>query len=458
MAAERLIFGLGGPRASDRVEPGPAQADEDPPLVLDLSVDSAGGAKALRLLYDGAPGEEAAFGSLLSGRAPVIAVVDGTGQVLAHGRPSVETAESLTEAFESVLGRAATVIDMALAKRAPAAAPVAQGAAGACDWAAAARYAARTSAMTAVRYLYRLCTYSPHWRIGWRYVEGPGVLERGDFCGAPFRRIPDPGLRFYADPFPVSWRGQTSVFFEDFDHKTQKGVISAIPFDASGPTGGARIVLETPWHLSYPFMMEHKGELWMIPESSNDKTVRLYRSTRFPDGWTEEAVLLQNVEAGDATVTSFGGRLWMFAATRDGAGAPSDTLSIYVADEITGPWRPHAGNPILVDAALARPAGAMLARNGRLLRPIQDCTSGYGRAITIAEVTSLTEESFEQKVLSVLSPGPQWPGRRLHTLNRWGALECIDGSATSPRLLRPFAARRGKDMPGAASAASAASN
>ena len=35
---------------------------------------------------------------------------------------------------------------------------------------------------------------------------------------------------------------------------------------------------------------------------------------------------------------------------------------------------------------------------------------------------------------SVLRPGPEWPGRRLHTLNRAGRLECIDGSATARRF------------------------
>jgi hypothetical protein len=35
---------------------------------------------------------------------------------------------------------------------------------------------------------------------------------------------------------------------------------------------------------------------------------------------------------------------------------------------------------------------------------------------------------------AVLRPGPLWPGRRLHTLNRAGRLECIDGSASARRF------------------------
>jgi len=46
----------------------------------------------------------------------------------------------------------------------------------------------------------------------------------------------------------------------------------------------------------------------------------------------------------------------------------------------------------------------------------------------------LDDEGFAQQVETLLRPGPLWPGRRLHTLNRAGVLECIDGSATARRF------------------------
>jgi hypothetical protein len=52
----------------------------------------------------------------------------------------------------------------------------------------------------------------------------------------------------------------------------------------------------------------------------------------------------------------------------------------------------------------------------------------------IAEITRLDNEGFTQRVEAILRPGPRWPGRRLHTLNRAGRLECIDGSATAWRF------------------------
>ena len=72
-------------------------------------------------------------------------------------------------------------------------------------------------------------------------------------------------------------------------------------------------------------------------------------------------------------------------------------------------------------------------RGGKLWRPVQDCTGGYGTGIGLAEVLRLDREGYEQKVHGVLRAGADWPGRRFHTLNRAGRLECIDGAAHSPR-------------------------
>jgi hypothetical protein len=123
----------------------------------------------------------------------------------------------------------------------------------------------------------------------------------------------------------------------------------------------------------------------------------------------------------------------MFAATRDGAGSWSDTLSIYSASEILGPWKAHCANPVLIDQATARPAGAFVKRGGALWRPVQDGSAGYGTGIGLVEVLRLDHSGYEQRLHTLLRADPSWPGRRFHTLNRAGRLECIDGGAHSPR-------------------------
>jgi hypothetical protein len=172
----------------------------------------------------------------------------------------------------------------------------------------------------------------------------------------------------------------------------------------------------------------------MVPESGTARTIDLYRATDFPGRWIKEATLVSDVTASDATLLEINGAWWMLATVQDGGGAYSDALHIWSASTLLGPWLPHKRNPVMIDIASARPAGRIISRHGKLIRPVQDCRQGYGSALGLAEITRLDAERYEQRVDTILRPGPLWPGKRLHTLNRAGSLECIDGSARARRF------------------------
>ena len=439
-ALERLVYGL---PTDDTANAAPADlsrfgaASEAPDLVLDLTAgmpharaDEA--ARTWRITFDGVADETGALAALVHGRTPVVAISDAaTGAVVVSGHPGTETAGIMTLGYRDVLARTTMLVLAAL-----------DGAAArldtnvdahALDTSAVAQFAAKSLARAAVRRLYLLCYNAPHWRVGWRFVEGADVIDLRAHPKGGWRDLPDDRRRFYADPFPIEQDGRLFVFVEDFAHKLGYGVISTVAFDATGPVGIPRPVLDIGSHLSYPFVFEHRGTVWMVPESIATGTVDLYRAAPFPDRWVKEATLLSGIEASDSTLLEQDGRWWMLATVRAG-GAFSDALHIWSAPDLLGPWQAHRGNPVLVDIATARPGGRMVRRNGRLIRPFQDCTDGYGAALGLAEVTRLDDGGFAQRVETVLRPGPEWPGRRLHTLNRAGALECIDGSATARRF------------------------
>ena len=358
--------------------------------------------------------------------------------MVARGTASLEAAAGVSGAMEAVYSRVAVLLARALGGPADATFPAAGAIAGEADLViarpAVAIYGAKTVARAAAYEAYRLCCYAPHWRIGYRLAgTGDDVWARRSLGGAPWRVLKDPGDRFFADPFPVRWQGRDYLFFEDFGHRAGKGVISVVEFAEDGSPGPVRPALEAPFHLSYPFMIERDGELFMIPEASGSGEVAIYRAAAFPDRWEKLAILVAGVEAADATVVEHDGRWWMFAVTREGIGGYSDTLEIWHAEDLFGPWRPIRGNPVMVDDRAARPAGAMMRLGGELYRPVQDCRARYGAALGLARVTRLTVDSFDQQVETVLEPGPAWPGRRIHTLNTNGWLEAIDGSAIMPR-------------------------
>jgi hypothetical protein len=436
LALERLVYGIpaGVTDAATRSQLA-GYAPHDADLVLDFTgAAPRAGRPAWRIMFDGAADEAAALAALIEQRTPVVEVVDAaTGAVIAAGHPGTESGGVLTLALADVLARTTTLILAALdgagartAGEVPRAAAV--------STAAVARFGMKSLARAAVRRLYHLCYITPHWRVGWRFVDGADVIDLRAHPPGGWRELPDDRRRFYADPFPIVHAGRTFLFVEDFSHALGYGVISAVEFGDDGPLDTPRPVLDTGTHLSYPFVFEHDGAVYMVPESGASGTIELYRAAAFPERWEKHATLVPDIVASDATLFQRDGRWWMLATVRDEGGAFSDALHVWSAPALTGPWQPHARNPVLVDIASARPAGRMVERGGALIRPIQDCRDGYGAALGLARVTRLDDEGFAQEVETILRAGPLWPGRRLHTLNRAGRLECIDGSAAARRF------------------------
>lgn len=399
----------------------------------------------LRPRFNGAAGENAALSAILAGDLPVIEIVDERdGAVLDRGHPSAEIAAGLSGSLDTVMARTLSML-AAVLSGAPRIVPQLASAASGRASREPTRYVARGLAASIAKEIYRLCCYAPHWHVGWRYSDNADIWRIGDLSGPAWNVLGDPGNRFYADPFPVKWQGRTFVFFEDLDHRTGKGIISAIEFDGRGPIGSVMPVLEEPWHLSYPFLIEDNGELWMIPESTAHRDVPLYKCIRFPDKWERHATLLSGLELADVTITRHNGLHYMFGAWRDGTGGYSDTLAIYHADQLLGPWQPHASNPVMMDRATARPAGNFVTIDGRLWRPVQDCSNGYGAALGLAELLELSPTTYRQVVRHILKPGPLWTGRKLHTLNRCGQLEVIDGSRVQPKTTAFLGGSRSAD-------------
>lgn len=416
-----------------------------PAIVVDLrdrpAEDWPAETLVLRPRYNGAHGETALAAALFLSGTPRIEIAahqgDGDPRAAAAGVASLEAAEGVGGAMEAVWSRVIPLILKARDEFADAS-PVADAAASdlpAISQVDIATYGAKSVARAAARAAYRLCCHAPHWRVGWRRVaQGGDVWSRGDLGGTAWNVLADPGDHFYADPFPAFRNGRDWLFFEDLDHKTGKGIISVAEFGADGRPGEAAPVLEEPWHLSYPFLIEEGGEVYMIPEASLSGEIAIYRAGNFPRGWVREAVLVSGVEAADATIIRHDGRYWMFAVVRDGVGGYSDTLAVWHAPALLGPWKAHEANPVLVDDRSARPAGNMVVRDGALWRPVQDCRGGYGAALGLARVDRLTTAEFAQQVETVLRPTQSWPGRKLHTLNYNGRIEAIDGSVIRPKF------------------------
>jgi hypothetical protein len=245
--------------------------------------------------------------------------------------------------------------------------------------------------------------------------------------------LPEPGdWRYFADPFGLIRDRTLHVFVEAFDYRVKHAVIERheLGLDDLRWRSG-RVVLSRPFHLSYPNVFEHEGQVCMIPESARAGEIALYRSVDGNlDAWERQCALIAGVPGADASVIRHGGRWWMFYAIVGPGARDQRELHAAHAPALTGPWHPLPGNPIRVDRGGARPAGQPFHdASGRVVLPVQDSTEGYGSALRLLRFDELEPERVRCEATPVRLTGDLVSDdhtQGFHTLSRCGPLTLID--------------------------------
>jgi hypothetical protein len=261
--------------------------------------------------------------------------------------------------------------------------------------------------------------------------RGPGLPSAETLSGATV--LAPPADRFYADPCLVERNGRSYLFFEEFRFAEGKGVVSCCQLSTDGRCTPPDLVLERPYHVSYPFVVLAEGDAFMLPETAANGTIELYRAHSFPNRWALEAVLMTGVRAVDPTLIQHDGRYWLFANIAVDGASTNDELFLFSASSIHGPWQAHPRNPVVSDVRRARPAGRpFVDTSGRLIRPSQDCSSAYGSAVVFNWVETLSPTDYRETPLLRLEPGWRRSNLGTHTYSRTERWEAVDGRAWIP--------------------------
>jgi hypothetical protein len=232
---------------------------------------------------------------------------------------------------------------------------------------------------------------------------------------------------FLADPFLLNKDGINYLFVEEYFHKTGKGHLSVIETQDFEVFSSPKIVLDRPFHLSYPCVFEYQGSYYCVPEQHQSGKVVLYEIQAFPYGWVERATLLADCPGVDPTLFEHDGRWWMFL-TRQDQGDES-ALMLYHAESPFGPWSAHPGNPVSTARYRLRPAGPLFYWRGRFIRPAQNGTQRYGGSLVLHEILTITPTEYQERYFDEISPRPYWPTPDgLHTLVEAGSRCVIDAN------------------------------
>lgn len=249
------------------------------------------------------------------------------------------------------------------------------------------------------------------------------------------QRLMPPAGTFWADPQLFIYRQRRFIFLEEWVDAQQKGRIVCIEWYGGDRFSAAFPVLEEAYHLSYPHVFKFFGSYYMVPESADNKTISLYRCTRFPDRWEFVHHLMENVAAYDATLCEHAGRWWMFVNMRQHPYSSSDDLLyLYSADSpLSQQWLSHPSNPIVTDVSSARPAGKILRLGDKLYRPSQNCAASYGRGLNLNQIISWNDNHYQERTLGQYMPDGKAGLYGMHTFSMPGNAVLSDGVVRQPR-------------------------
>jgi len=246
-------------------------------------------------------------------------------------------------------------------------------------------------------------------------------------------QVTDVKADFVADPFMVKEGTTWHMFFEVMNSLNGKGEIGLATSSDGSKWNYQSIVLREPFHLSYPLVFKWEGAFYMVPESIAANRLALYKAKKFPCDWEYVATLLKG-QFADHAIFRHENVWWLLAG---GDPRLNDSLRLFHADQLLGPWHEHAKSPIVSNnARTARPAGGVLLMENRIVRFAQDCSGAYGSKVNAFLISHLSKMDYIESAVAgnpILQAGKStWKMHGMHHMDtheiapgQW--LACVDG-------------------------------
>ena len=212
---------------------------------------------------------------------------------------------------------------------------------------------------------------------------------------------PKPVL-FQADSF-LFVKGEELFLFYELQHWDNPGYIVMTKTSDLKTWTKPVIVLQEPFHLSFPYVFEDNGSIYMVPESQESDSIRLYQANDSLTSFTFVRTLLkQEREEGlhynlnDSHIYKQEGKYYLFTSYQ------KDWMyyqELYVTEDLlNGTFVRHPQSPICTSNEYGRNGGSLIQYGNKLLRVTQDCHQNYGDNISLMEVTQLDEQHYQEQL------------------------------------------------------------
>ena len=263
------------------------------------------------------------------------------------------------------------------------------------------------------------------WTTAIRFNENEDISILCD-KKTPFIIVPNSRRYWTADPFLFEKDGKLYLFFEAFDISKRKGLLGYRTVNGN-QFGDINIFYEHDSHLSFPFIYEDNGEIYVIPESAKSGELFRLKCVEFPDKWVKDSVIL-NETVVDSVRFDNNGTEFIITEKVDETHT-YDRVDLFYYE--SGSLRECSNNPVKLDVTNARGAGAVSKIGDMLIRPAQDCGDSYGECLNLNELISISKDSFSERLLDkftyrdiAVNENIKIDG--IHTYNKLGSIEVID--------------------------------
>lgn len=255
------------------------------------------------------------------------------------------------------------------------------------------------------RFLNKAFLQTTDWFVAWRRV--------GD---ENYNLVENPHGFWLADSIVYEDDDGAWLFVEAFDVKEGYGKLAVLPFD-DGAFGDFELMLDSGSHLSYPFVFNHGGKRYMIPESSAAAEMALYVADDFPFGWRKLATLLEGPYVDTSVYGDAAGRVWGYSYQVEAREFIRFTLDMD-SFALTVEKRTYDSDGLL------RPGGRVFRENAELFFPTQNNRYFYGQSLLLRDLSS--ERVVREILPADVKTADGRAFRRLHTYSRTASFEAVD--------------------------------
>lgn len=202
----------------------------------------------------------------------------------------------------------------------------------------------------------------------------------------------DSKYSFYADPFFNS--DGSLIRAEGLNKLTGLGEI--IEFDSANLKYQDLIL--HGGHYSYPFSFFYDDHEYLLPETSSQSSQIILSN---PNDIKTKTVFrgIEDLKIVDATLFEKDNIFFLFAGLSNSS---MDCLYLFYSDSLSGIYKEHPFNPIVVDPTCARMGGRIQMIKGDLYRFGQNNSYGYGEKISVMKIKQLSKNFYtEERVSSI---------------------------------------------------------